>query len=465
MQLTFEHTTNLGTGINPAAIHINTGEVYLFAGEDGRLKAKSWNPGSGNVDWSAPVFGEGFTATRDTGLSLYRMKNVPRVGMFGAWHQDGILDGETVITPERQRFAIWDALNDISNYLDSCDIRMDLDNPISSAGFTFKNPNQYLSGEKNSRINPGNKIELFFTAGDSEDYPMGVFYIDRTDMEVTGDSVSVDSRSITGKALKDQSFDENNAYPYQVYAYNVKDILDNAGITNYDIQQPPNPETAWKTGMEFPPDMDMFTGLMAYLSAAYGWVARETLDGQLIVGSAETYNPLLLMNSKYTFNRGSDLISRGVQRDDSDVYSRVCYQSRNEATDTMIRAYASVLHAHEWAYAPHKTLYITMPDNAVLGDLQTMADNLANRMSQAGIMEQFTGPFRPHIIPGDSAEIVSDDGTYLLGLITTVNHRMGSDGYTTSFTVDSAGILGKPRLKDMISKASNDKPSGIKQIY
>ena len=466
MRLTFEYIADLGSGTNPEAVHLPNGDVYLFSVLDGRLIYRKWVNQSGDVPWGSLVFGDSSIGTRDKSMSLMRLKNVPRVGIFGAWHQDMLYEGENIVSPERQRFGIWDAANDISKYLDTCDLRMDLDNMISTVRFSFKNPAQHLSGEKNSRINPGNKIELFFTAGDSEEYPMGVFYVDSIDMQVNAQTLSVDCRSITGKLLKDQSFDENYLYGYDVYAYNLEAILVNAGVPNYLIQQPEDPETAWKTGMEFPPDMDMLTGLNAYIRASLNWAARETLDGQIIAGSIKTFQPLLDMNGKYTFNRGSDLISRGIRRDDYDVYRRVCCQSKDQATGLYVKVYANVQHEYDWAYAPHKTLYVEAAANTSLEALQEMADSLASRISRTGIMEQFVGPLRPHLIPGDSAEIVSDDGTHLLGTITTISHSMGADGFITSFTVDSAGMLGKPRLKDMISKASgNDKPSGVRQIF
>jgi|GEM_PF-372318 len=470
MELIFEHNANLGSGVNPAAIHLPDNSVWLFHVSDGRLNAKEWKPDPGDVPWAMPVFGANQIATKDKNLSLYRMKNVPRVGMFGAWHQDAVMDGETVITPERQRFAIWDALNDITNYLESGEIRMDLDNIVSSASFTFKNPSQHLSGETNSRMTPGNKIELFFTAGDSEDYPMGVFYCDRIDMTAAGETITVDCRNISGKLLKDQTFDANNSYLILPYSDTVEALLDNAGITDYDIQ-PSVGETPWSLGLEFPPDMDMLTGFLEMIGISLNWVARETLDGQIIAGSTVTYQPIIDLNSKYTFNRGTDLFRRGVTRDDNDVYSRVCYQSKQSATETTpettIRAYANVLHAFEWAYAPNKTLYLTAPDDTVLAELQDLADALASRMAYSGIIEQFSGPFRPHIIPGDEAEIVADDGTHLLGLITTVSHSFGQNGFSTSFTVDSAGVLGKPQLRDLIEKVSGkgQTSSNIKRLY
>jgi hypothetical protein len=251
----------------------------------------------------------------------------------------------------------------------------------------------------------------------------------------------------------------------------VEALLTNAGITNFSIQQwEGNPLEAWQAGIQFPPDMDMLTGLMELIGTSINWVVRETLDGQIIAGSTVTYDPIKNMNSKYTFERGSDVFSRGVTRDDNDVYSKICHQSKVPATETVPeftrRAYTNVTHALEWAYAPHKTLYITTPDDTDQAELQALSDALAERMAFAGVIEQFSGPFRPHILPGDDAEIVSADDTKLLGLITTVSHSFGMGGFSTSFTVDSAGRQGKMQLKDVIAKVNKSgTSSNVKRLY
>ncbi len=463
MELAFEHYANLGAGINPDTLHIDDNSVYAFSILNGRLIAKIWRAPSGDVDWSTPVFETAFIATKDQNMSLMRLKSVPRVGMFGTWHQDTVYDGGEVVTPERQRFAIWDAINDIGKYLKDGSIQLDLDKIVSTANFTFENPDYDLSGEKESRLKPGMKLEMAFIAGDSAEYPMGVYYIDRVDMSTTGGTVSVDCRNISGKLLKDQSLDGYNSFPIMLYSDLVESLLRAAQLTDFNVQQ--SPLGGWEMGMEFAPEVDMLTALNEIISASLNWTVRETLDGQIVAGSILTYDPLKNMNSKYTFNRGTDLISRGVVRDDNGVYSRVCYQSRNTVTDVFIRVYAEVIHALEWSFAPNKTLYITAAENTGVTELQDLADTLAARMSKAGVMEQFSGPFRPHILPGDEAEIIADDGTWLLGMITTVNHAFGPSGYFTSFTVDSAGVLGKPQLRDMIERVSGTQSSSAKRLY
>jgi len=85
---------------------------------------------------------------------------------------------------------------------------------------------------------------------------------------------------------------------------------------------------------------------------------------------------------------------------------------------------------------------------------------LVERINSAGIVETFIGPVRPHLLPGDEAEIVSENGTRLLGLVTTVRHKMGKEGFITEFVVDSGGRIGKSKIKDYIKSLSQSTDSG-----
>jgi hypothetical protein len=112
-----------------------------------------------------------------------------------------------------------------------------------------------------------------------------------------------------------------------------------------------------------------------------------------------------------------------------------------------------------WNLQANKTLYINVPEGTTLADIQSYAEQIANNLQYVGKIESFTGPFRPQLILGDEAVIVSSKGSIRLGLITEITHRFGKDGFYTDFTVDSGGRLGKGRLSDYIGKITKDKTS------
>jgi len=84
--------------------------------------------------------------------------------------------------------------------------------------------------------------------------------------------------------------------------------------------------------------------------------------------------------------------------------------------------------------------------------LATYADELAIRLGDAGKLESFMGPIRPHLQCGDEAIIIDQNGSKSLGLITEITHKFGKSGFYTDFTVDSGGTVGKGRLADYIKK-------------
>jgi len=465
MELLFEHISNLGAGVNPSAVHLPDNNVILFSVLDGVLNIRNWVTVAGDVPWGTPAFSAPTVATHDTNMSSVRLKNVPRVGVFGTWHQDTVLDRfDNVVTPERHRFAIWGTLSDITNYLTDGGVQLNYNNNVSTSQMTFKNPLNKLMGEDNSLINPGMKIELFFSAGDSDDYPMGVFYIDRIDFKTGGGDLSIDCRNISGKLLKDQQFNETTDFGPQLYHTNVTDILDYAGVENYDVQS----TSVWEMGMRFPSDMDLLSGLKELIRTAKNWRLLETLDGDIIAGSSVTYDPIKNYNSNYVFYRGYEVFSRGIVRDDQDVYSRVCCQCKYKVgeVDYTRRVYKGIYNDYDWVYQAQKTFIYTAPDETSEVELGIIGDGLVESLSKSGIVETFEGPFRPHLVTGDIAEIISNDGARLIGVITNVTHKFGDSGFGTSFTVDSAGIAGKGLLTDYIEKI-NKKQSVAKatRIY
>jgi len=449
MELVFEHLANLGQGAEPAAVHLDDNSVYLFDLASGRLRARQWKPGAGNVDWSTPAFGEAFIGTADKNMSLLRIKSVPRVGIFGAWHQGEVTKDDVVLSRERQRFAIWDAKTDFSRYLNECTIELTQGSPIASFSMSLENPKQLLAGEQATRISPGMKVEMFLKLGESEEYPMGVQYVDRVNMGTAKNHVTVEGRSISGKLLRDQSLNENHAFPFQTYYLNVVKLLKDAGIENYDVQSTTDPN-AWKFGIVFTPETGVLDALNELIKASLNWVMLETMEGQIIVGSAVSYPPVQVTGA-YTFERGKDVWSRDIARDDEGIYAKVC--GRFNTATGMIYLYSPVTVLQLWILAPQKTLHIQFPDNSDSAEVQAIIDGIAARLSEAGVVETFVGPIRPHLLVGDEARIVSDDGTQILGIVTTLRHTFSKNGFMTEFTVDSGAEKGRLNIRDLIDRA------------
>jgi len=293
--------------------------------------------------------------------------------------------------------------------------------------------------------------------GDSEEYPISIQYVDRADMGATRSGISVDARNASGKLLKDQTLDENNEFIFQTYHLNVVDLLDNAGITDFDVQD----TGEWEYGIELPKDMSYLEGLEEMINASLNWKVVEDQDGKIIAGSTVTFSDIQ-RNSTYEFNRGTDVWSRNIVRDDTDVYSRVCgkFELTTAGVTETQYTYKPIVNEADWDVAPSKTLYIDFPNESDVTETTAILEELADRLAVAGIQETFVGPIRPHLLPGDEAKITSDSGTKLIGLIINVKHNLGKNGFSTEFTVDSSGQKGKPKINDYISEVAKKATMG-----
>ena len=455
MELSFEYSQELGPGLNPAAVHLPNNSLMLLNLKNGSLKYLTAPLAPGDINYGTVIFGREKKGTRDLGLSFVKVKNVPRLGLFGVWHQ-----AESPYNEQRHRFAIYEEEMELSKYVIEGSIELSLDSPIAAIALSLENPEQVISGEERSRLAPGGELRLSFQSGDSEDYPLGVFYVDRISMQANSSTVNLDGRNMSGKLLKDQSFDQNNIYSKKAYALNVEELLLNSGIEKYQVQLPEDLVNAWQLGMEFPGEMNYLEGLQELLACAKNWVMKESLDGEILIGSSVTFPPVN-QNSRYTFIREREVFSRSITRDDDMVYGRVCIYNADRTT----MVYKEIDEPDGWTVARQKTLYVEVPKNTPSEEAEERATELSSMLGRTGVQEIFQGPFRPQLLPGDEAVIVSAE-TKLLGLITNVKHTFGKNGFSTEFTVDSGGRMGKPLLKEYITALSQKglKSSNCKRL-
>ncbi|HOW22792.1 MAG TPA: hypothetical protein PLV23_04080 [Sedimentibacter sp.] len=447
MQLIFEYDGIIGGGLYPDFIQFPKTEGQLFFINNGLLYGTPSNRLNG--DFSAPVWQDTvlINPKGDTELSNLELKSLSGFGIVGCFR-----------TPYAQKLLIHEYMFEMDRYLHSGSIKCSMDTPIASFTLSLDNPineNPEYEGnvaisEKSSLLSPGSKVVFEFSIGDSEPYPMGTFYVDRSNFQLLGESVSVDGRNIIGKALGDQSFDEDNVYPYQILHQMLKDILYKANISSDEMLVQ---NTTLSAGYLFDFNMSFLGGITEVLKALDNWQIKEIVDGTVVIGDASFAG--FTRNSSYVFQRDKDIFSRNIIKDDQDAYRRVCVHNR----DFSIKVYRDVQTYTGWNLQANKTLYINVPEGTTLLDAENYAAQIADNLQYVGKIESFTGPFRPQVILGDEAVITDNDGSTSLGLITEITHRFGKDGFYTDFTVDSGGKLGKGRLSDYIGRITKDRSS------
>jgi hypothetical protein len=447
MQLVFENDDIIGTGQYPDFIQFPKTEGQLFFVNNGLLYGKPSNRFNG--DFLTPIWQDSvsITPSGDNELSNLELKTLSGFGIVGCY-----------CTSQAQKLLIHEYMFEMDRYLNSGSINCSMDTPIASFTLDLENPineNPEYEGnvaisENSSLLSPGSKVVFEFSIGDSEPYQMGTFYVDRSNFILLGESISVEGRNIIGKALGDQSFDEDNVYPYQILHQTLKDILHKANISSDEMLVQ---NTNLSAGYRFDHNMSILDGIMEVLKAFDNWQIKENIDGTIVIGSTTFAG--FTRNSRYEFQRDKDIFSRTIIRDDQEAYRRVCVHNQ----DFSIKVYQDVQTYTGWNLQGNKTLYVNVPEGTSLADVEKYAKQIAESLQYVGKIESFTGPFRPQLILGDEAVIIDSDGSTSLGLITEITHRFGKEGFYTDFTVDSGGKLGKGRLSDYISRITKDRTS------
>ena len=323
----------------------------------------------------------------------------------------------------------------VSGLLETGSISTDINNSVSTLNLTLANKS--INTESVSLIEPLSEIKLWFTAGDSEPYPMGVFYADKPEFDVHAATVSIQARNTIGKRLSDQTFDETR-YFTGTWAEVVTAILEYAGVESCFVED----DSMSVMRMTFDPDQTILSGIEELLKARMGHRMQELTDGQ--IGIAPHDDPV---PSTYIMTRDTDLFSRRITHDDHVLYARVCVSYSSRSADK--RVYRNIPNI-KYPVAAHKTYHTRIADLTTPEAADTYAEELADWLSSVGTLETLAGPIRPQLTIRDSVEII---GEGYKGDITAITHSFVKPGYVTEITVDSGGWQGKPKFEGIIQRA------------
>lgn len=444
MRLDFIEIQEVASGKFPDALHFFDNEAQVLYLKSGELYGKITNTPLG--EWNNRSFEDEIKLDIDKNIENLELSTMSEFGAFGSYK-----------TGNTHKLIIYEMQIDISQYLNSGSIKYSASSPIASFSLNLENPKNtspeykgenVLISEDLSHLHPGSKLVLKLQMGDSEEYEMGSFYVDRSSYSILSENVGVDGRNLIGKALKDQSFDNDNTLSLDTLTEIIKSILLDANINPYKILVE---NTSIKSGFSFQPNMELLAGLDEVFKATLNWKIEELTDGTIVVGNPNYAG--FTKRDRFEFYRDKDIFSREISRDDMDSYRNVCVHDK----DFNIKVFKDVAGYLGWNLKTKKTLYVEVAEGTSLIDAGSYADELADRVSNVGKVETFTGPFKPYILIGDEAVIISSDGVKELGLITEISHRFGKDGFYTDFTVDSGGTATKGRLVDYINQITKER--------
>lgn len=446
MELIFENLVNLASGSYPDVVQFYDTSAEIFSITAGDMLGIPIKKLDG--EYGSPQLETALDVSQDLDLAHLEIKTINGFGMAGSYKSEN-----------NHKMIIYEFALELEDYLENGTIKLTIDNPIVSTSLTLANPIDESSdkqlnvaiSEKEALLSPGAKVRFLFGMGDGEDVEMGSFYVDRSDFSPLRPDVGVDGRNLIGKALSDQTLDENNQFGYQLIHLIIKSMFENA---NLSTDQFLIEETEAMNSFSFDPNTSVLDASKEIFKALINWKMEELNDGTVVVGSPSFTH--FTQAGIFTFNRGTDIFSRDITRDDMDAYRRVCVHT----SDFSVKVYRDVASYTGWNLQANKTLYVSVQDGMIESQAIAYADELAIRLENVGKIESFTGPFRPHLMPGDFAHIISESGTEDIGVITEVTHSFGKQGYKTDFTVDSGGRLGKGRISDYISKITQQHSAG-----
>lgn len=337
---------------------------------------------------------------------------------------------------------------DISDTYESGQWQEQIDNQTKQLTLGVKNVSAEIFTSGNTLFNPGAKISVNFTSGDSEPFDIGISFLDDVEYDAYSTTIPLSARNIVGYFLADQTFDEKNLYTggrSTVYS----SILYDAGVIDYYVQPDDTP-----TNLQFNADISILDGLNESLKAI-GWRLIDLPTGEIVIGD-ENFITHYTANGRYTFNGGSEAFKRKTTKASDAAYTRVCVRNAEG-----IAVYRSVPYWDYWSLGERKTKYYEAPEGYTLAEMNQMADRIASELQYVGIGENFTSPIRPQLQVGDIAEIYYEGDTEAtsLGIITQVTHQFGQNGFFTDFSLDSGGTAteatGYIIADPIVSKASS----------
>ena len=327
---------------------------------------------------------------------------------------------------------------DVSQIVDSWSWLTQTDNAIAQFDSAIQNIDPDIFGIDSSLFQPGAKIQVHISMGNSDAYPIGTVWLDETGYGQLENTVKVSGRNTIGYFLKDQTFDDTTVFEGTVTQI-LEAILEYAGLSNYIVQ---HFDTTNK--FEFKPSDTLLKGIETildfYTSIDDKMEIVELTDGTICIGYAPWISEYLPRNY-YSFDDGREVFKRNTTRASDGTYSKVRATGKDAGGKELTPVTVDVENFKYWSLGRHRTKHISAPDGLTQEGLQEWAEAQAKILQYIGIGEDFVGPFRPQLVVGDIAEVVHDGTGTSLGVITQVKQAFDrQNGFVTEFSVDSGGV-------------------------
>lgn len=353
----------------------------------------------------------------------------------------GILYGAAYLPSNKTLYLLrYCYQKDISTIVEDGTWSMQIDNPINQLSLTLSNINAKWFDNDISFFQPGSKITLGFSFGDSNVYKVGTAWLDEVSFDILSDTIPISARNTIGFLLKDQTFDDVQSFSGSA-AKVTKDILKALGATKYRVES-----NSAEVEYKFAANTTGLNGLQAMSDdlsdiapTGQHWGMEEMPDGTILIGHDE-FRAKYLPKGHYTFHTGKELFKRKTSKRSDGAYTHVYVTGKDKDNNDLDPVYLEVEHWPFWNLGSHRTYHASL-ESTTQAKLEAYAEALARSIQYVGISEDFEGPIRPQLLVGDIAAAYTDDDPTptSLGIITEIKHHFGKGGFWTGFTIDSGG--------------------------
>lgn len=327
---------------------------------------------------------------------------------------------------------------DLSNIAQSVNWTSQMDSAVSQLSASILNVSQAAFAEDVSLFQPGARLTLRVRMGNSQPYPIGVAFLDDCQYDARSETVPLSARNTIGYFLRDQTFDDDNEFTGLSHEIAAQ-IFAQAGITRYEIQLGTGDQP-----FTFAPEAPLLSGLEQmqsfYTDTEKAWQLVELPDGTVLLGY-DYWIAERQANGYYTFEVGGDIFRRKTRKSADASYTAVRVTGEGPGGTALTPCRVAVTNFPYWSLGAHRTRHLTAPKGMTQEQMDAWAALKAQELQYVGVGEDFTGPFRPQLLPGDVAESREDGVGSSLGVITEVRQTFSrTEGFRTEFTVDSGGV-------------------------
>lgn len=349
---------------------------------------------------------------------------------------------------------------DVSNIVKSGNTKASNANEITQTNLNLNNIGAKTFDNSMTLFQPGARVQIGATMGDASLLPLTESRIDEAVYNVSSDTSTISSRNNVGYVLSESVFVEDKTFhgTPQIICAQIFDMV------KEDIRYDNSAYGENELDLEVAAGTSLLEAIKETLSASgYNNLLVELPDGLIVVGHEEYISQTYQKNGYYNFDKGKEVFSRKTSRSADAAYSKICVTSEG-LTPVVI----DVNNYKAWTIPKNKVLFVEAPQGLSQEELQTFAEAEAKKVQYAGVKEQISGPFRPQLLVGDIArefEYTEDGETTeatAIGIITEVSHSFGRQGFFTSFTTDSGGVVEEKPNGDIV--VSNTDIGGYNRV-